>query len=143
MSQIEQNSQTTVVDNSAATVPSQTVSNLTQGSLVTHADVAALQAGLDEAFGYRGDVTIITKDARRIEGYIFDLRSGKTFEDSIVRLLTGTSDDRIVVRYNEIESLEFSGRDTAAGKSWENWLRKYAQKKVAGEIASIESDSGE
>ena len=143
MSQIEQNSQTTVVDNSAATVPSQTVSNLTQGSLVTHADVAALQAGLDEAFGYRGDVTIITKDARRIEVYIFDLRSGKTFEDSFVRLLTGTSDDRIVVRYNEIESLEFSGRDTAAGKSWENWLRKYAQKKVAGEIASIESDSGE
>ena len=143
MSQIEQNSQTTVVDNSAATVPSQTVSNLTQGSLVTHADVAALQTGLDEAFGYRGDVTIITKDARRIEGYIFDLRSGKTFEDSFVRLLTGTSDDRIVVRYNEIESLEFSGRDTAAGKSWENWLRKYAQKKVAGEIASIESDSGE
>ena len=143
MSQIEQNSQTTVVDNSAATVPSQTVSNLTQGSLVTHADVAALQAGLDEAFGYRGDVTIITKDARRIEGYIFDLRSGKTFEDSFVRLLTGTSDDRIVVRYNEIESLEFSGRDTAAGQSWENWLRKYAQKKVAGEIASIESDSGE
>ena len=143
MSQIEQNSQTTVVDNSAANVPSQTVSNLTQGSLVTHADVAALQAGLDEAFGYRGDVTIITKDARRIEGYIFDLRSGKTFEDSFVRLLTGTSDDRIVVRYNEIESLEFSGRDTAAGKSWENWLRKYAQKKVAGEIASIESDSGE
>ena len=143
MSQIEQNSQTIVVDNSAATVPSQTVSNLTQGSLVTHADVAALQAGLDEAFGYRGDVTIITKDARRIEGYIFDLRSGKTFEDSFVRLLTGTSDDRIVVRYNEIESLEFSGRDTAAGKSWENWLRKYAQKKVAGEIASIESDSGE
>ena len=143
MSQTEQNSQTTVVDNSAATAPSQTVSNLTQGSLVTHADVAALQAGLDEAFGYRGDVTIITKDARRIEGYIFDLRSGKTLEDSFVRILTGTSDDRIVVRYNEIESLEFSGRDTAAGKSWENWLRKYAQKKVAGEIASIESDSGE
>jgi len=39
--------------------------------------------------------------------------------------------------------LEFSGRDTAAGKSWENWLRKYAQKKVAGEIASIESDLGD
>ena len=143
MSQIEQNSQTTVVDNSAANVPSQTVSNLTQGSLVTHADVAALQAGLDEAFGYRGDVTIITKDARRIEGYIFDLRSGKTLEDSFVRILTGTSDDRIVVRYNEIQSLEFSGRDTAAGKSWENWLRKYAQKKVVGEMASIESDLGE
>ena len=143
MSQIEQNSQTTVVDNSAGNSTSPSVSNLSQGSLVTHADVLALQAGLDEAFGYRGDVTIITKDARRIEGYIFDLRSGKTLEDSFVRVLTGTSDERIVVRYNEIESLEFSGRDTAAGKSWENWLRKYAQKKVAGEMASIESDSGE
>lgn len=139
MSQIEQNVPGTVAPISA-TNPT---FNFAQGSLINHTDVAALQGALDEAFGYRGDVTIITKDARRIEGYIFDLRSGKSFEESCVRILTGTSDERVVVRYNEIQSLEFSGRDTAAGKSWENWLRKYAQKKVAGEIASIESDQGE
>ena len=119
------------------------MSNFSQGSIFTGADIASLQAALDEAFGYRGDVTIHTKDGRRIEDYIFDIRSGKSLDDSFVRILTGTSDERVVIRYGEIESLEFSGRDTAAGKSWENWIRKYAQKKSAGEAASIESDAGE
>lgn len=119
------------------------MSGFAQGSFVTDADLAALQAALDEAFGYRGDITIVTKSGRRIEGYIFDIRSGKTLDESCVRILTGSNDDRIVVQYSEIESLEFSGRDTAAGKSWENWLRRYSQKKIAGEVASIESDSGE
>jgi hypothetical protein len=27
----------------------------------------------------------------------------------------------------------FSGRDTAAGKNWEAWLKKYWEKKAAGE----------
>ena len=30
-------------------------------------------------------------------------------------------------------ALAFAGRDTAAGKSWEAWVRKYWEKKAAGE----------
>jgi len=37
------------------------------------------------------------------------------------------------VSYAEIAALAFSGRDTAAGKSWEAWMKKYAEKKAAGE----------
>ncbi len=117
--------------------------SLAQGSVIDASDAQALQGALNEAFGYRGDVTVETKDGRRIEGYIFDLRSGVSLDDSFVRILTATSEDRIVVRYAEIGSLQFSGRDTAAGKSWESWVRKYADKKRAGELASIESDSGD
>jgi hypothetical protein len=29
--------------------------------------------------------------------------------------------------------LNFSGRDTAAGKSFETWVKKYQEKKAAGE----------
>ncbi len=114
-----------------------------QGESVSSGDEAALKSALNEAFGYRGDVTIRTKDGGTIEGYIFDIREGDRLESSSVRILTATSEDRIVVQYSAIESLTFSGRDTAAGKSWETWLRRYASKKAAGEAACIESDSGE
>jgi len=37
------------------------------------------------------------------------------------------------VSYADIAALAFTGRDTAAGKSWEAWMKKYAEKKAAGE----------
>ena len=33
----------------------------------------------------------------------------------------------------DIAALAFTGRDTAAGESWEAWVRKYWEKKAAGE----------
>jgi outer membrane protein assembly factor BamA len=39
-----------------------------------------------------------------------------------------------------VRAIEFSGRDTAAGKSFETWMKKYVQKKLAGEEASIRSE---
>ena len=40
---------------------------------------------------------------------------------------------KISIAYSDIAALAFSGRDTAAGKSWEAWVRKYWEKKAAGE----------
>ena len=92
-----------------------------------------LRAALEEAFDYRGDVTITTKAGTRVEGYIFDRRSGTSLAESIVRVIPQNSRERVAIRYSDIAGLEFSGRDTAAGKSWEAWVRKYWEKKVAGE----------
>ena len=36
------------------------------------------------------------------------------------------------IAYADIAALAFSGRDTAAGKSWEAWVKKYWDKKEAG-----------
>ena len=36
---------------------------------------------------------------------------------------------------------EFSGRDMAHGKSFETWVNKFIEKKLAGETASIECDT--
>jgi hypothetical protein len=47
-------------------------------------------------------------------------------------LLPGTS-QKISIPYSEIAGLAFSGRDTAAGKSFEAWVKKYWEKKAAGE----------
>jgi hypothetical protein len=92
-----------------------------------------LRQALEKAFDYRGDVTITRKDGSKVEGYIFDRRSGKTLAESVVRLYPKDSTQKVSVPYSEIAALAFSGRDTAAGKSWEAWVRKYWEKRTAGE----------
>jgi hypothetical protein len=98
--------------------------------LVTEAE---LRAALEQAFDYRGDVTITRKDGSRVEGYIFDRRNGAALAESVVRLIPKDSPQKISVPYSDIAALAFTGRDTAAGKSWEAWVRKYWEKKAAGE----------
>src|SRR5216684_7406200 len=92
-----------------------------------------VREALEKAFDYRGDVTITRKDGGKVEGYIFDRRTGKTLADSAVRLFPKDADQKISIPYSEIAALTFTGRDTAAGKSFEAWVRKYWEKKAAGE----------
>jgi len=92
-----------------------------------------VRQALEKAFDYRGDVTITRKDGSKVEGYIFDRRTGKTLADSAVRLFPKDTDQKISIAYSDIAALAFSGRDTAAGKSFEAWVRKYWEKKAAGE----------
>lgn len=92
-----------------------------------------LRQALEKAFDYRGDVTITRKDGSKVEGYIFDRRTGKTLADSSVRLYPKDSNQKISVSYGDIAALKFSDRDPAAGKSWEAWVQKYWEKKMAGE----------
>jgi hypothetical protein len=92
-----------------------------------------LREGIEKAFDYRGDVTILRKDGSEVEGYIFDRRTGASLSESFVRLFPKGEANKLAIPYSEIASLRFTGRDTAAGKSWEAWLRKYWEKKAAGE----------
>jgi hypothetical protein len=92
-----------------------------------------LRQALEKAFDYRGDITITRKDGSKIEGYLFDRRSALTLKDSLVRLYPKNSNEKISIPYSDIAALVFTGRDTAAGKSWEAWMKKYAEKKAAGE----------
>jgi hypothetical protein len=104
-----------------------------QGSVWQAADPNELRDALEKAFDYRGDVTITRKDGSSIEGYIFDRRTGATLADSYVRLFPKDSAEKISIAYVDIAGLAFTGRDTAAGKSWEAWVTKYLAKKAAGE----------
>ena len=97
------------------------------------ASEAELREALEKAFDYRGDVTITRKGGNRVEGYIFDRRNGATLADSVVRLIPQNSHEKITIPYSDIAALAFSGRDTAAGKSWEVWVKKYWERKAAGE----------
>lgn len=96
-------------------------------------DPGELRSALEKAFDYRGDVTITRMDGSRIEGYIFDRQNGATLADSYVRLFPKDSPEKVSVCYSDISDVALTGRDTAAGKSWEAWVRKYLEKKAAGE----------
>ncbi len=104
-----------------------------EGWLPELASDEELREALEKAFDYRGDVTLTTKDGKKIEGYIFDRVSGPTLAVSFVRVLPKDSNERQKVAYAEIAALAFTGRDPAAGKSWEAWVRKYWEKKASGE----------
>jgi hypothetical protein len=104
-----------------------------QGWIPPLAGDEEIRAALEEAFDYRGDITLTLKDGRVIEGYLFDRRTGATLSESLVRLFPKDRDEKVAVRYSEIARLEFSGRDTAAGKSFQTWIARYFERKEAGE----------
>ena len=92
-----------------------------------------IRQALEKAFDYRGDVSITRKDGSKVEGYIFDRRTGKTLSDSFVRIIPAAAREKLSIPYSEIAALKFSERDPAAGKSFEAWVKKYWEKRAAGE----------
>ena len=114
-----------------------------QGWVPELADESVIREALERAFDYRGDVTLTKKDGTVIEGYIFDRKTAKTLRDSLVRILPKDSNQRQSISYADIAALVFSGRDTAAGKSWEAWVRKYWEKRAAGEKFDLTPDTRE
>jgi hypothetical protein len=92
-----------------------------------------LRNALEKAFDYRGDVTITTKSGERVEAYIFNRSTGATLADSYVQYFSPKSPGKLKLSYAEIARLEFSGKDRAAGKHWEDWLKAYNERKAAGE----------
>jgi hypothetical protein len=98
---------------------------------------AEVREALEKAFDYRGDVTVTRKDGTTIEGYLYDRRSEPTLEASLIRIIPkpkpGGAVERQMVSYADIAAVQFSGRDTAAGKTFDAWLKKYWEKKAAGE----------
>jgi hypothetical protein len=112
-----------------------------QGWIPELATEQELREVLEKAFEYRGDVTITRKDGTRMEGYVYDRRQGQTLAASLVRILPADGSPRQSIPFSDIAGLNFSGRDTAAGKSWEAWVRKYWEKKAAGQQAAIQPES--
>ena len=104
-----------------------------QGWVPSLASDEEVREALEKAFDYRGDITITKKDGSTVEGYVFDRRTGSTLAASQARVLLPGTSQKISIPYSEIAGLAFSGRDTAAGKSFDAWVKKYWEKKAAGE----------
>ncbi|HKW65026.1 MAG TPA: hypothetical protein VJN89_20895 [Candidatus Acidoferrum sp.] len=130
------------LDPDALEVAPGTLHEAVQGWVPQLATEEELRIALERAFDYRGDVTLTLKDNSKIEGYIFDRVAGKTLTTSYVRVMPKDANQKFKVSYANIAALSFSGKDTAAGKSWEAWVRKYWEKKASGEeTPSLEPES--
>ncbi|MDR3742027.1 MAG: hypothetical protein P4L40_23650 [Terracidiphilus sp.] len=112
--------------------PGATHENL-EGWVPALATEEEVRQALEKAFDYRGDVTITLKSDERIEAFIFNRRTGATLADSYVQYFTPSAAEKRRLSYAEIARLEFSGKDRAAGKHWEDWVKAYNEKKAAGE----------
>lgn len=92
---------------------------------------------LEKAFDYRGDVTVQLRSGETITGYIFDRRTGQSLDDSTVRLMPEDGSPQRSICYRDVTGLQFTGKDTAHGKTWENWLKRYAEKRAKGESTDL------
>ena len=87
----------------------------------------------EKAFDYRGDISLTFKNGERVEAYVFNRHTGSGLAESYVQYFASNAPEKRKVSYAEIAQIEFTGKDRAAGKQWEAWLKKYAEKKAAGE----------
>ncbi|HEU5340263.1 hypothetical protein [Edaphobacter sp.] len=104
-----------------------------EGWIPALASDAEVREALEKAFDYRGDITVTRKDGSEITGYLFDRRTGASLADSFIRIIPANERIKVSVAYADIAALAFTGRDTAAGKTFEAWVKKYWEKKAAGE----------
>jgi hypothetical protein len=105
-------------------------------------DMLALCKAIELAVDYRGDVTIErTNDPAPIECFLFDFQTNDDPSKAKVRFIVKGEDARTSIALEDVQRIVFTGKDTAAGKSFDTWMQKYVAKKLAGETASIESES--
>jgi hypothetical protein len=102
-----------------------------------------IRDAFEKAFDYRGDLTITLKTGEKIEGYLFDrVSDAVSLSECYVRVKPKNGPDRIKILYRDIAAIAFTGKDTAAGKSFAAWVKKYHEKKAAGEKnIGIEAES--
>lgn len=79
---------------------------------------------VDLAFDYRGDVTVECRNGAQIVGYVYN-RNRHAPRPSL-QLFEPDGGSRTIA-YDEIAAIRFTGRDMAAGKSYEAWLRRKAE----------------
>ena len=111
-----------------------------QGTVVSRID-SNFDHALNWAVDYRGDVTLVTVDGGEIECYVFDRQESRNGTGPSIRYMTKDKPERTPLDIDNISEIRFSGKDTAAGKSFERWIERYIEKKMAGETASIECES--
>jgi hypothetical protein len=104
-----------------------------EGWIPSLASDVEIREALEKAFDYRGDVTLTLRDGRVVHGYVFDRRPGATLQESAVRVIPSDERTKLTIPYAEIAALAFTGRDNAAGRTFDAWVKKYWEKKAAGE----------
>ena len=111
-------------------------SDSSEGLTVRPTSPDELRRILEEAFHYRGDVTLHLLSGERVEGYLFN----RDFEGEVPyaqMFVVGLNGPRRIP-CSEIVAISFTGEDTASGNDWEAWARKKESDRQA-ESARLEA----
>ena len=85
-----------------------------------------LEQQIEDAFDYRGNVTITLKNDSTVEGYMYnrEFSNPKLSSDQFVDVYLSENNEPKRFPIADIEKVELSGEDHAAGKSYADWLTK-------------------
>lgn len=87
-----------------------------------------LEEVIEHAFDYRGNVTVVRRDGSELVGYLFNRDSSAP--EPFVQLIDEDGNGPLRVRYGEIASVRFTGKDTAEGNSWKAWIERKEREKA-------------
>ena len=71
---------------------------------------------IDLAFDYRGNVTVVKRDGTEMVGYVFN--RNHDVPEPFIQIFDQAGNGPFTIRYSEIQSIRFTGKDMASGKSW-------------------------
>jgi hypothetical protein len=85
-----------------------------------------LATTVEKAFDYRGDVTVHLKDGKQVVGYVFnrEAKGNSRCKEPYLEVMVANSEEKPLIKLSEVAKMDFTGEDTAAGKSWEEWTAK-------------------
>ena len=87
-----------------------------------------LEEVIEHAFDYRGNVTVVRRDGSELVGYLFNRDSSAP--EPFVQIIDEDGNGPLRVRYAEIASVRFTGKDTAEGNSWKAWMERKEREKA-------------
>jgi hypothetical protein len=82
-----------------------------------------IAAAIDEAFRYRGDVTVETVDGRTLEGFLYNRDARPRRGEPYLQVLVRADGSEVRVPYAEVAAVHLSGKDMADGKIYAAWKR--------------------
>ncbi|MBI4298854.1 MAG: adenosyl-hopene transferase HpnH [Chloroflexi bacterium] len=97
----------------------------------------ALPRVIDMAFDYRGNITVVKTDGTEVMGYIFNRNND--VPQPYIQLFDEAGRGPFKVLYSAIKNIEFTGKDTAFGKSWEAWKKLREKEKMLRAVSGAQT----
>ncbi len=86
---------------------------------------------IELAFDYRGNTTVVKTDGHEVDGYVFDRDADAA--EPFIRMFDASGAGPVRIRYAEIRTVRFTGKDMAAGNSYAAWLRRKEERRSPAE----------
>ena len=86
---------------------------------------------IDYAFDYRGNTTLVLAGGEERVAYVSNRDASAP--QPFIQIFDEQGEGPITIPYTDIRTIKFTGKDTAAGKSWEAWVKRKAAEKLAAQ----------